>query len=152
METKKVNESNKSNLKLSAEMQKKIANINAEKFAKKTAKKGNKSFWIEANVISDFGTEIEQKKAEQSKDSAKQLMKKYRRKLRDMQANLALSFVSDLQTNSARLDKSFKEFAEFNKRYIYNCKETFTNRTEESDKDMYDFLQTAYSAFNEMQK
>ena len=144
-------ETNKSEKKISADLQKKLANFNAEKFAKKVANKGNKSFWIWSNAIQDFCTESERKRAADSKDSEKQMMKKIRRILREKQANLALSFLSDLQTNSERLHKSFKEFKQFNDRYIINCKETFTNVSENSDPEKLEFLKLAYSAFNEMQ-
>jgi hypothetical protein len=137
---------------LDAKLQDELNKLNIEKHTRKTTTSGNKSFWIWENAIKDFCTDSEIKKASESVDSKKQLMKKVRRMLRNKQYDVAFSFISALKSKSNNIDECYENFAKFNKRYIVNCKETFTNVTENRDKEKYNFLKLAYSTFNEIAK
>jgi len=136
------------------EISKKLANLNIEKLAQKTAKKAGQKLWNWTNAIKSFCTETEAKKASADANYQKQIMKKVRRKLRTDQYNLALGYLSAVKkvtvannaTNQQALSNAIKNFREFNSKYLVDAKASFTNVSEENEKETFEFLKLAYES------
>lgn len=157
-EVKKTEEKKTINLEISKEMKSKLDALNIEKIASKVSAKSNKSFWDLDSAIKDFCTEADQKLCADNVDAKKRIVKALRRKLRDKQSNFALSFVSALKMSQkantlevrTKLENSFADFNSFNKKYLKDSKNTFTNVSETNEPDKFKFLSDSYSLYHSM--
>ena len=146
------------NLEISAEMKQKLDAVNIEKIAAKVSAKSNKSFWNLEQAINDFCSESDQKKCAESDSEKKRIVKALRRKLRDKQSNCALSIVSALKMSQksntpevrTKLETAFVDFNTFNKLYLKDSKNTFTNVSEANEPEKFKFLSDSYSLYHSM--
>ena len=159
MQEKKKTEAEKTiNKEISAEMKAKIAKMNIDKILSKVSAKSNKSFWNLDNAIKDFCSESDQKLCAENDAEKKRIVKALRRKLRDKQSNFALSFISALKMSQkantlevrTKLENAFSDFNSFNKKYLKDSKNTFTNVSEANEPDKFNFLTDSYSLYHSM--
>lgn len=158
VKTEKVESKKTINLEISAEMKQKLDAVNIEKIAAKVSAKSNKSFWNLDNAIADLCTDSDKKKAAESDAEKKRIVKALRRKLRDKQSSFALSFISALKMSQkantleirTKLENAYSDFNTFNKKYLKDSKNTFTNVSESNEPDKFKFLSDSYSLYHSM--